>query len=391
MAQIEIIMYVALGFATAALIAVLLGGLVWNVAIGVGRRRAQRTAITPAVSELQAERNQLRADKAMLARRVELRLDDLKKEVVEHMAEVARSRNRIDWLGSEIARRDAMVAERDREIARLRDQVAGLEAELTTRTTNLHELQEEHGKGGQANATLSQQLAERDRHIERLRAEVDRLGAARSEAVSRERTVQERLKERIEDLSALSRQIEAQRRELVVRQSQSLALRETMTERQRVEWGGEWGEPDRVDTTAEEAREPTDGEQRPAVPLERRVEDAERQTSDLQNELDRLDEIWAAKLAEVARAVATEPAATEAGDDAVTSLSIAGPTGPHDAPALNGGAGTPPTPEADRAETTAEKPADEAVPAEEEKKAASGLANVISLAQRIRALQRNGS
>jgi chromosome segregation ATPase len=73
---------------------------------------------------------------------------------------------------------------------------------------------------------LRQDVAERDHEIARLRGDVDRLGQARSDAVSRERTVQERLKERIEDLTALSRRIEAQRRELAVQQSQSQALRE---------------------------------------------------------------------------------------------------------------------------------------------------------------------
>ena len=72
MAQVEIIMYVALGFAAAALIALLLGRVVWTLAIGIGRRRAQRTAATPQVAQLQAERNQLRAEQAMLARKVEV-------------------------------------------------------------------------------------------------------------------------------------------------------------------------------------------------------------------------------------------------------------------------------------------------------------------------------
>ena len=203
MAQVEIIMYVALGFAAATLIALLLGRVVWSLAIGVGRRRAQRTAVTPAVAQLQAERNQLRAEYAMLVRRVEVRLDDLKAQVAEHMAEVSRSRNRIDRLGTEIEKRDASLAEREREIARLNERIAVLEAELASRTTSLHELEDDHGKGADAIAALRQQVAERDQYIEWLRAEVERLGIARSEAVSRERSVQQRLKGRIEDLSAL--------------------------------------------------------------------------------------------------------------------------------------------------------------------------------------------
>jgi chromosome segregation ATPase len=357
--DLEVIMYVALGFATAALIALLLGRLMWSLAVGVGRRRALRTSPTPAVAELQAERSRLRAENAMMSRRVEVRLDDLKAQVAEHMAEVSRSRNRVDRLTAEVDRRDAMLAERDGEIARLKDQVAALASELEARTEALRQLQEEHGQGSEANAALRQDVAERDHEIARLRGDVDRLGQARSDAVSRERTVQERLKERIEDLTALSRRIEAQRRELAVQQSQSQALRDA------AEQG--WPEPDAGDDT-------------PSEPVELRIEDAERQAGELQSELDRLDELWAAKLADVAQAVAATPPEEPQAPEPALDMEKADIETPA---AVNGNAGEP------VAAPAAERPED-AAPAED-KKSAPGLANVISLAQRIRALQRNGS
>ena len=40
--EAEVIMYVALGFTAAALIALLIGRLMWSLAVSVGRRRAQR-------------------------------------------------------------------------------------------------------------------------------------------------------------------------------------------------------------------------------------------------------------------------------------------------------------------------------------------------------------
>jgi chromosome segregation ATPase len=269
---------------------------------------------------------------------------------------VSRSRNRIERLSAEIERRDAILSERESEIARLKQAIAGLEAELSTHSG----LEDEPGNDAAAGMSLSRQLAERDQRIERLRAEVDRLGRARSEAVTREHTVQERLKGRIEDLSALSRQIEEQRRELLARQSQSLSLRQTSSERQAGE-----------DLTAEAA--PAESE----APPQDTLEDAERQASELQGELDRLDGIWAAKLADVARAVASEPVGPQPAEirDAASPPAAQQPAEIRDAAAIV------PQAQASAAETAA---------AEEEKKAKSGLANVISLAQRIRALQRSG-
>lgn len=397
MAQVEIIMYVALGFATATLIALLLGRALWSLAVGIGRRRAQRTSPPPAVAELQAERNRLRAESAMLSRRVEVRLDDLKRQMAEHMAEVARSRNRVDRLGAEIEKRDATLAERDSEIARLKDQVAAFVSELEARTATVGELETEQGKREETIAAMSEQLAERDRHIEELRteverltAEVERLGLARSEAVSRERTIQERVRGRIEDLSDLSRQIEAQRRELAVQQSRSKALRDTMAEQPPSERDGESGGLAPSGDMAAPGPEEGDGEAEPVPPLERRIEDADRQASELQRELDRLDEVWTARLADVARAVASEPPSPGSGVESPLPPPATGDAS--GSAATNGSAERPVAGQAlvggaDQTGTAAH----ETEAAEDGKKAGSGLANVISLAQRIRALQRNNS
>ena len=345
MAQVEILMYVAFGFATAALIAMLLGRVMWNLAIGVGRRRAQRTAATPAVAQLQAERNQLRAEQAMLARKVELRLDELRMQVAEQMAEVSRSRNRVDHLSGEIAKRDALLAERDREIARLKQHIETVEAELAARTAGSDVLPLQRARGGHVDEVLAWKLGEREIEIDRLKAEIERLAVARSEA-ARERRIRERLEAGLEDLAALSGEIEAQRRELVAQRSRA------------------------------PAPEPEDGEGElaPSPAGNGRIETAERETSELLGELDRLDRMWNAKLAEVAGSVAHEPAIDEAlpaGDADKTVV-------------INGGAGRPIAMDAPAADVAASRSV-------EGKKPTSGFANVISLAQRIRALQRSGS
>ena len=95
MSQIETIMLVTLGFAVAALIALFLGRMIWSYALGLGKRRMQRSA-PASMAELQADRDRLRAEYAMLARKLELRLDDLKTRLAEQTAEVSRNRNRID-------------------------------------------------------------------------------------------------------------------------------------------------------------------------------------------------------------------------------------------------------------------------------------------------------
>jgi hypothetical protein len=93
----------------------------------------------------------------------------------------------------------------------------------------------------------------------------------------------------------------------------------------------------------------------------------------------------------VARAVASEPAAPQAPQAPQVPQAPQAPQAGDDPAGVDGSAGHPVAREADQTATAEQKAADQTVPAEDEKKTASGLANVISLAQRIRALQRNGS
>ncbi len=133
MSQIETIMLVTLGFVVAALLALFLGRLIWSFAVTLGKRRTERSA--PAtIAALKAERDQLRAEYAMLSRKLELRLDDLKTRLAEQTAEVSRNRNRVDHLIKEIEKRDTTVTERDDQIEQLNKHIEPMKIELATRT-----------------------------------------------------------------------------------------------------------------------------------------------------------------------------------------------------------------------------------------------------------------
>ena len=115
MSQIETIMLVALGFAIAALIALFLSRFFWAVALRLGNKRLLRSTPTT-IAELRADRDRLRAEYAMLSRKLQLKMDNIKTRLAEQMAEVTRNRNRIDHLIVEVRTRDAMLADREAEI-----------------------------------------------------------------------------------------------------------------------------------------------------------------------------------------------------------------------------------------------------------------------------------
>ena len=231
MSQIETIMLVTLGFVVAALVALFFGRIIWSYAVTLGKRRTERSA--PAtIAGLQAERDQLRAEHAMLSRKLELRLEDLKTRLAEQTAEVSRNRNRIDHLITEVETRNATIAERDNEIEQLNRNFEPLETELATRTQIVQQLKEQLRDRDDEVMSLrhefneiASQAADRDREIALLRNELTnrpRHEDIRSEAQS----ASQRLKKQIEELSGLSRQISTQRSEISKQYDEFARLRE---------------------------------------------------------------------------------------------------------------------------------------------------------------------
>ena len=142
MSQIETIMLFALGFILAALIAMFLGRGLWNYGVKIGQRRMQK--LSPlTITEVQADRDRLRAEYAVMTRKLELRLDDLKDRMAEQMAEVSRNKTRIEDLHAQIDERDQLLAEREAESAAMKSKFEPLEAELASRTASIQQLKEQ--------------------------------------------------------------------------------------------------------------------------------------------------------------------------------------------------------------------------------------------------------
>jgi chromosome segregation ATPase len=371
MSQIETIMLVALGFAVAALIALFLGRFAWVFALRLGKKRMQRAAPST-IAELQADRDRLRAEYAMLSRKLELRMNDLKIKLAEQMAEVSRNRNRIDHLISEVRSRDAQLSQRDAELQGLRMQITPLETELSARTATVQNLKEqlrgrdeEIHKLSQTLEKLRSEISERNRQIAAIKKDVadrEAWGVLAPDALS----AQNRLQKRIDDLMSLSRQIETQRRHLNQQKDEFESLKSELINQKLDTAASDSGVP--AAAAGDDALMNIDHSSRE---LERQLSAAERETAELESELKKLDESFNAKLAELNIAI-----------DGASNLPVAEPTA--EPPVL-----------ADTADTT-EAPAEIAVATGTEPLAAAhasrplrGVANVISLAARIRSQQKN--
>ncbi|MBL8908316.1 MAG: hypothetical protein JNM20_16710, partial [Rhizobiales bacterium] len=158
MSRSETLMLIALGFALGTLLALLFGRLVWHAAVRVGSRRMQRQMPSTLV-EMQAERDRLRAECAMLTRKLEIRSEELKSQLVEQSAELTRERNRNELALEEIREREAALLEREQRMSSASEQTSLLESELATRTNALQDAQDRLQESHDTVSRLKHELA----------------------------------------------------------------------------------------------------------------------------------------------------------------------------------------------------------------------------------------
>ena len=183
--QTETLLLLVLGFSLAAIIFLFLGRGIWSLALRLGGRRMQKQ-VPSTVAELQTERDRLRAEYAKLTQKLGSRLDGIKAQMAEQMAEVTRNRNRIETLVAELSARDAAITAAEEEIATHRAHIAQLEteaAESQNLISELHleieskatELEQKNleidGKSNEI-AALGVTIAEREEQIAALNAPV---------------------------------------------------------------------------------------------------------------------------------------------------------------------------------------------------------------------------
>jgi hypothetical protein len=128
--MIEPIMYVALGFLAASLLALVTIPLVHARAIRLTLHRIE--AATPlSMVEIQAEKDQLRAEFAMSTRRLEIGLEQLTAKTTCQLVELGKKTAMINRLEAELVAKTAMIFMLEARDNALKDQLHATEQLLT--------------------------------------------------------------------------------------------------------------------------------------------------------------------------------------------------------------------------------------------------------------------
>ncbi len=228
--MIEPIMYLAIGFLISMLCGLMIVPLVHNRAVRLTTRRLE--AATPlSMAEIQADKDQLRAEFAMSARRLEMNVEQLKHKTTSQLAELGKKTDAINRMKIELGEKNATIFALEAREKAVKEQLRATEEEFAAKTEALRSAEQALNDRQKELAKLNSELNDRSMmadtrqvelvavraHIEQLKGRVGeaerdftatqaRLAQERgeSEAATRElseaRAQVENLSERVTDL-----------------------------------------------------------------------------------------------------------------------------------------------------------------------------------------------
>ena len=201
--MIEPIMYLAIGFLVSMLFGLMVLPLVHNRAVRLTTRRLE--AATPiSMAEIQADKDQLRAEFAMSARRLEMSVEQLKNKTTSQFADIGKKSDAINRMKLELGEKSATIFALETREKSVREQLRATEEEFATKTESLRTAEAALAEKQSELARLGNELADKSmtadtRQVELLavRTQVDalrnRVGSAEQDfAATREKLESQR-------------------------------------------------------------------------------------------------------------------------------------------------------------------------------------------------------
>ncbi|MGA8969952.1 MAG: hypothetical protein WB499_12090 [Pseudolabrys sp.] len=215
--MIEPIMYFGIGFLVAALIGLVVVPLVHGRAVRLTMRRLEAAAPL-SMAEIQADKDQLRAEFAMSTRRLEMSVEQLKTKSTSQLAELGKKGDAINRLKVELGEKTATIFAMEAREKNLRDQLRATEEEFSVKNTAMHDAQRTLSDKQSELAKLMSALDERSvladsQKIEiiALKTQVDALKERLDGASHELKTVEDRRDAERVELKAATQDLSAER------------------------------------------------------------------------------------------------------------------------------------------------------------------------------------
>ena len=139
--MVEPIMYLAIGFLISTLCGLMIVPLVHNRAVRLTTRRLEAAAPL-SMAEIQADKDQLRAEFAMSARKLEMNVEHLKAKTTSQQAELGKKTDAINRLKMELGEKSAAIFTLETREKALREQLQATEKNFSLKTDSLRDAEQ---------------------------------------------------------------------------------------------------------------------------------------------------------------------------------------------------------------------------------------------------------
>ena len=211
--MIEPIMYLAIGFLVSMLFGLMIVPLVHNRAVRLTTKRLE--AATPlSMAEIQADKDQLRAEFAMSARRLEMSVDQLKNKTTSQLAELGKKSDAINRMKLELGEKNATIFSLEAREKAIKEQLRATEEEFSAKTESLRDAEQALKQKQSELARINSELSDRSmmaetRQVELMavRAQIDQLKNRVGDAEKEFAATQARLEQERSDSEKVTREL----------------------------------------------------------------------------------------------------------------------------------------------------------------------------------------
>lgn len=155
---LEVVLYFVLGFFVAGLLALMISPIIWNRAVELTRQKIE-SSVPLSINEIQADKDQLRAEFAMSTRRLEMSIDELREKASTQLIEINKKRDQSAKYDADMKERLNSINELEAKASDLRAKLASREAQLEDVITKQQKLEEKFASTSEELSSMRQELS----------------------------------------------------------------------------------------------------------------------------------------------------------------------------------------------------------------------------------------
>ncbi|WP_256753182.1 hypothetical protein [Mesorhizobium sp. Mes31] len=196
--MVQSFLFFALGFLCAGFLALMVAPAIWRRAVAFTRKRIE-ASIPLTQTEIQADKDRIRAEFAMSARRLEMSVKALREKTAEQLVEINRGREALKGLAvermdknqalSELGVKGEMLRQREGELQLLSDRLKETERKLEKRALELEKLERMYDDASFSSSSRQIELVARESELQKLASDISLLRGQRKEADRRNQEI----------------------------------------------------------------------------------------------------------------------------------------------------------------------------------------------------------